>query len=63
MGEVEFGLVVFGAFNDGVDEVGLAAQSDLFADEVPNVGGALLGGAAGDNGSAARGHLVDDADI
>ena len=62
-GEVEFGLVVFGAFDDGVDEVGLAALCNLFADKVPDFGGALVGGAAGDDGGAAGGHLVDDADV
>jgi len=63
VGEVEFGLVVFGAFDDGVDEIGLATLSDLFADEVPDIGGALVGGAAGDDRSATRRHLVDDADV
>ena len=63
MGEVQFGLVVAGAFDDGVDEVGLAALRDLLADEVPDVGGALVGGAAGDDGRAAGRHLVDDADV
>jgi hypothetical protein len=63
VGEVEFGLVVFGAFDDGVDEVGLAALGDLFAHELPDFGGALFGGAAGDDGRAAGRHLVDDADV
>ena len=61
LGEVEFGLVVFGAFDDGVDDVGLAACGYLFADEVPDFVGALFGHAAGDDGGAAGGELVDDA--
>ena len=59
-GEVQFGLVVVGAFDDGVDDVGLVAGGDLLADEVPDFGGALLGDAAGDDGGAAGRELVDD---
>ncbi len=59
-GEVEFGLVVGDAFDDGVDDVGLAAGGDLLADEVPDLGGALLGHAAGLDGRAAGRELVDD---
>ena len=35
----------------------------MLADEFPDFGGALVGGAAGDDGGAAGRHLVDDADV
>ena len=60
LGEVEFGLVVGGSFDDGVDDVGLAAGGYLLADEIPDFGGALFGHAAGLDGGAAGGELVDD---
>ncbi len=63
MGKVEFGLVVVGAFDDGIDEVCLAALCDLFADELPDFSGAGVGGSAGDDGGASGGHLVDDGEI
>ncbi len=59
-GEVELGLIVFFAFDDGVDDVGLAAGGDLFAEEVPDFGGAVFGHAAGGDGGAAGRELVDD---
>ena len=60
MGEVEFGLVFVGAFDDGVDDVGLAAGGDLFAEEGPDVVHAAVRGAAGGDGGAAGWELVDD---
>ena len=63
MREVEFGLIVLSAFDDGVDDVGLAALCDLLFDEGPDIFGALFGGAAGDDGSAAGRELVDHADV
>ncbi len=41
--EVELGLIVLGSFDDGVDQVGLAAERDLLADESPDLGGLLFG--------------------
>ena len=61
--EVEFGLVVVCAFDDGVDDVGLSALCDLLADEVPDFGGAGLGHAAGGDGPASGWELVDDAGV
>ena len=55
LGEVELGLVVVAAFDDGVDDVGLAASGDLLADKVPDLGGALVGHAARDDRGAAGG--------
>jgi len=63
VGEVEFGLVFVGAFNDGVDDVGLAAGSDMFAEEGPDIIGAGVRGAAGGDGGAAGWELVDDRDV
>ncbi len=63
LGEVQFGLVVVGAFDDGVDDVGLVAGGGLLADEVPDFGGALFGDSAGEDGGAAGGELVDDGDF
>ena len=34
-GEIELGLIVFGAFNDGVNDVGLVAGGDLLPHEFP----------------------------
>ena len=39
--EIELGLVAVFSFNDGIDDVGLAALGDLLSDEVPRLGGAL----------------------
>jgi hypothetical protein len=63
VGEVKLGLIVFTAFDDGVDEVCLTALRDLFANELPDLGGVLLCGAASDDGSSAWWHLVDNGDF
>ena len=54
-GEVELGLVVAGALDDGVDDIGLAAEGHLLADEVPDLVSALVGHAACGNRRASGG--------
>ena len=64
MGEIQFGLVVFGAFDDGIDDVSLAApRATCFADEIPDFLRALAGDAAGDDGRAAGRQFVEHADV
>jgi len=62
-GEIEFGLVVGGAFDEGVDDVGLVSLGDLLAHEGPDLLGTFVAGAAGDDGGAAGREFVDDADF
>jgi hypothetical protein len=59
--EIEFGLVGVGALDEGIDDVCLAAEADLLADEVPDFAGAFFRHATGLDGGAAGRHLVDDA--
>jgi hypothetical protein len=63
VGEVEFGLVVFCAFDDGIDDVGLMAPGDLLADEIPDLRRALIAGLAGDDGRSPGGQLVEHAEV
>ena len=63
MREIQLGLVVFGAFDYGIDDVGLAALRHLLANEIPHLVGALAGDAARDDRRAARRQLVEHADV
>ena len=63
VGEVQLRLIVFCSFDDGVDDVSLAAERDLFAHKVPDVLCALVCGAAGDDGRSAGGQFVDYAGV
>ncbi len=61
--EIEFGLVVHGPFDDGVDDVGLMIKTYLLADELPDLLRTFAGNAAGDDRGAARGEFVEDAQV
>lgn len=63
MGEVEFGLILVGAFDDGVDDVGLTAGGDLFAEKGPDVVHTSVRSATGSDGGAAGWELVDDGGV
>ena len=63
MGEIEFGLIVIGAFNDGIDDVSLTAELDLLANELPDFFGVVARNAAGEDGGPAGRQLIENADI
>ena len=61
--KIQFRLVVLCSFDHRIDKVSLTALCNLFPHKIPYVGGAILGGAAGNDGRASRRHLVDDANV
>src|SRR5450432_1048013 len=58
---LEFVFLVF--FDYRIDDVGLPSRVDLFADVAPDFLLALIGDAAGDDGSAAGGQLVEHGNV
>src|SRR5579863_2544905 len=60
-GGFQFAFFVFGDYR--VDDVDLMSLGDLFANEVPDLGGAIVGDSAGDDGSAAGREFVEDAEV
>ena len=61
MREIQFGLVVIGSLDHGIDDVGLPTLRDLLAEEIPHVVCSLAWNAARHDGRSARGQLVEHA--
>ena len=61
MGEIQFRLIVFGSFDDGIDDVGLPTLLDLLAEEIPHVVCSLARHAARHDGRPAWRQLVEHA--
>ena len=63
MRKVQLRLIFFGPFDHRVDDIGLAAQPDLFADEIPHFRGSLGGNPPGCDGRASGRQLIQYAQI
>ncbi len=58
---LKFALLVL--FDHGIHHIGLVSGGNLFAHELPDFIGPVIGDAAGDDGRPPGRHFIEDADV